>query len=137
MVVSEVSNSWDAMKKMLTVLACTAALSLPLHSAAQPEATPKFSQRTITDHPGRGTALTNIQKREIKEFLVSSPHLTSLVCTGTVTRNQTQSMHRATKQRAKLACEYAKSLKPELVTSENFKVSKVRSYNGRVILVGR
>lgn len=125
------------MKKLLTVSACVMALSLPLQAFAQPETTPKFSQRTITDHPGRGSALTDIQKREIQEFLKSSPQLTSLVCTGTVTRNQTQSMHRATKQRAKLACEYAKSLKPELVTSENFKVSKVRSYNGRVILVGR
>lgn len=125
------------MKKTLVTLALFIAWGIGLSSAAQPESTPKFSQRTITDHPGRGIALTDIQKREIREFLGSNPQLTSLVCTGTVTPNQTQSMHRATKQRAKLACEYAKSLNADLVTAENFKVSKVRSYNGRVILVGK
>ncbi len=97
---------------------------------------PKFSQRTISDHVGRATALDERQKREIRAFVNGNPNIASLICTGTGFANQTESMYRAVEKRAVNACNYAKLLKPELITSEGFKISRARNYNGRVILVG-
>ena len=98
---------------------------------------PSFSQRTISDHVGRATALDERQKREIRSFMSRNPNMTSLICTGTSFENQTESMYRAVEKRAANACTYAKLLKPELFTSQGFKISKARNYNGRVILVGK
>ena len=98
---------------------------------------PSFSQRTISDHVGRAIALDERQKREIRSFVSRNPNMTSLICTGTSFENQTESMYRAVEKRAVNACNYAKLLKPALITSQGFKISEARNYNGRVILVGK
>lgn len=93
--------------------------------------------RTLSDHPGRATALTTKQKAEIRAVLAKGKGNTKFICTGIRLEGQSQSMNRAVRLRAKLACEYAKSLDPKLSTFYQSKVTKARSYNGRVLVVSK
>jgi hypothetical protein len=93
--------------------------------------------RTLSDHPGRATALTSKQKAEIRAVLARSKGNTKFICTGIRLEGQSQAMNRIVRLRAKLACDYAKSLNPQLSTFFQSKVTKARSFNGRVLVVSR
>ena len=93
--------------------------------------------RTLSDHPGRATALTTKQKAEIRAVLAKGKGNTKFICTGIRLEGQSASMNRAVRLRAKLACEYAKSLDPKLSTFYQSKITKARSYNGRVLVVSK
>jgi hypothetical protein len=100
----------------------------------------RFSQsqvRTLSDHPGRATALTAKQKAEIRAVLAKGKGNTKFICTGIRLEGQSVSMNRAVRLRAKLACEYAKSLDPKLSTFYQSKVTKARSFQGRVLVVSK
>jgi hypothetical protein len=93
--------------------------------------------RTLSDHPGRATMLTAKQKAEIRAVLAKGKGNTKFICTGIRLEGQSLSMNRAVRLRAKLACDYAKSLDPKLSTFYQSKVTKARSYNGRVLVVSK
>lgn len=93
--------------------------------------------RTLSDHPGRATALTTKQKAEIRAVLAKGKGNTKFICTGIRLEGQSLSMNRAVRLRAKLACDYAKSLDPKLSTFYQSKVTKARSFNGRVLVVSK
>lgn len=97
----------------------------------------RFQMRTLSDHPGAATALTQRQKSEIRSFLAKSPNLKVLACTGTSLEGQRDSMYRVVRLRASLVCEYASSLNPQLLTNQKLKITKAISYNGRVIILGK
>lgn len=93
--------------------------------------------KTLTDHPGRATALTARQKSEIRAVVAKSAGNPRFICTGVRLENQSQSMNRVVRLRAKLACDYAKALNPSLKTFYQTKVTKAASYNGRVLVVSK
>lgn len=125
---------------MIAVGASQGAIASPAESRIQKSFTNVDSQinvRTLTDHPGRATEVTIKQRSEISAFLRRNSNISSLICTGTSLANQTESMYRAVRLRAKLVCEYALSLNPELSTSIQLKETKSRNHNGRVVIVGK
>ena len=93
--------------------------------------------KVLSDHPGRATALTATQKSEIKVFLGKAKGNKTFVCTGLSLAGQRESMYRAVRLRAKLVCEYAKSIDPAIKTSLKEKVVKARNLNGRVQVVSK
>ena len=93
--------------------------------------------RTLSDHPGRATALTSKQRAEIRAVLAKGKANTKFICTGIRLEGQSESMNRTVRLRAKLACDYAKSLDPKLSTFFQTKTTKARSFNGRVMVVSK
>lgn len=93
--------------------------------------------KTLSDHPGRATALTAKQKAEIRAVVAKSKGNKKFICTGIRLEGQPVSMNRVVRLRAKLACDYAKSLDPKLSTFYQTKTTKAASYNGRVLVVSK
>jgi len=91
--------------------------------------------KVLSDHPGRATALTAKQKSEIKKILAKAKGNQNFVCTGLSLAGQRESMYRAVRLRAKLVCEYAKSIDPAIQTVVKEKTTKARKLNGRVEVV--
>jgi len=88
--------------------------------------------KVLSDHPGRATALTAKQKSEIKKILAKAKGNQNFVCTGLSLAGQRESMYRAVRLRAKLVCDYAKSIDPAIKTTVKEKTTKARKLNGRV-----
>lgn len=100
----------------------------------------RFTQsrtRTLSGHPGRATALTGKQKSEIRAVLEKGIGNSKFICTGIRLEGQPVSMNRVVRLRAKLACDYAKSLNPSLSTFYQTKTTKAPSFNGRVLVVSK
>jgi hypothetical protein len=93
--------------------------------------------KVLSDHPGRATALTSKQKSEIRVFLAKAKGNKNFVCTGLSLAEQRESMYRAVRLRAKLVCEYAKSIDPSVKTSLKEKVVTARKLNGRVEVLSK
>jgi hypothetical protein len=91
--------------------------------------------KVLSDHPGRATALTAKQKSEIKKILVKAKGNKNFVCTGVSLAGQRESMYRVVRLRAKLVCDYAKSIDPAIKTTVKEKTTKARKLNGRVEVV--
>ena len=110
---------------------------VPAIVQAQSNDVTKSFVKVLSDHPGRATALTSKQKSEIKVFLAKAKGNKNFVCTGLSLAGQRESMYRAVRLRAKLVCEYAKSIDPAIKTSLKEKVVKARNLNGRVEVVSK
>lgn len=93
--------------------------------------------KVLSDHPGRATALTSKQKSEIKKILEKAKGNQNFICTGLSLAGQRESMYRAVRLRAKLVCEYAKSIDPSVNTSLKEKVITAKKLNGRVEVVSK
>ena len=93
--------------------------------------------RTLTKHVGRTTALTNQQKSQIRATLAKSDGNTKFICTGIRYFDQPLSENILVRKRAKLACDYAKSLRPDLSYWYQTKTTQARRYNGRVLVVSK
>lgn len=87
---------------------------------------PKFSRST--------TSLTSAQKSAIKARVEAYPDATKFICTGIVNAGVSDARNMLIRKRAKAACEYAKSLNPDLSTWYQRKFSKAISYEGSVLL---
>jgi len=94
----------------------------------------KQQQKILTDYPGRARAVTEKQKAEIKAVLDASPANTKFICTGIRLEGQPQGMNLVVRLRAKLVCDYAKSLRPDMSFWYQSKITKTSSYNGRVMV---
>lgn len=98
----------------------------------------KLSQpvmRTLANYSGRATVLTTQQKSQIRAAVTKGDGNTKVICTGIRFVTQPMSENIVVRQRAKLACEYAKSLNPKLSTFFQTKITQARSFNGRVLVV--
>jgi hypothetical protein len=93
--------------------------------------------RSLTDHPGRARAVTETQKAEIRAVLAQLEKNTKFICTGARLAGQPAGMNQVVRLRAKLVCEYAKSLRPDLSYWYQTKVTEHRNFNGRVIVVSK
>jgi hypothetical protein len=98
-------------------------------------ATPQFA--ILTDYPGRQRAVTEQQKAQIRRLLAKSEANTKFICTGIRLESNPQGMNLAIRQRAKLVCEYAKSLRPDMSFWYQTTPTKARNYNGRVMVFSR
>lgn len=94
----------------------------------------KPQQKILTDYPGRMRSVTEKQKAEIKAVLDASPANTKFICTGIRLEGQPQGMNLVVRLRAKLVCDYAKSLRPDMSFWYQSKITKATSYNGRVMV---
>lgn len=98
---------------------------------------PPVLVKSLTDYPGRVREVTSTQKAEIRAVLSQLDGNTKFICTGARLEGQPQRMNVVVRLRAKLVCEYAKSLRPDLSYWYQTKVTQHRNFNGRVIVVSK
>lgn len=140
-----------ALASIVSVVALTAAPAVAVTNETTPrEFHPRISSerdsrshsapvvvRSLTDHPGRARAVTETQKAEIRAVLDRLDGNTKFICTGARLAGQPEAMNRVVRLRAKLVCDYAKSLRPDLSYWYQTKVTEHRKFNGRVIVVSK
>ena len=100
----------------------------------------KLSQpqtRTLTAYSRTATALTAKQKAEIRATVAKGASNSKFICTGIRLEGQPQALNILVRKRAKLACDYAKSINPKLSTFFQTKTTKARSFNGKVLVVSK
>ena len=113
--------------------ACADFIALPI--AISPIAL-KAKSISLTGFSAKATALTTTMKKQTKAFISANPNLTKIKCVGDVTgvgKSAWQSS--LAKSRAKLACNYAKSLKKSLAVSYSGKQSKTSGKVSRSVLI--
>jgi hypothetical protein len=91
-------------------------------------------QKTLATYSGSNTALSSLQKSQIRATLDKAPLAEKFICTGIRYYDQPMSINIMVRKRAKEACAYAKELKPSLSTWYQNKPTKARSYAGKVLL---
>ena len=92
------------------------------------------TQKTLASFPGDATRLTTNQKRQVKAAVAANPNATKFICTGIRYISQPMSENIMVRKRAKAACDYAKTLNPQLSTWYQNKPTEARSYAGKVLL---
>lgn len=93
--------------------------------------------KSLTDYPGRTRGVTETQKAEIRAVMQRLDGNTKFICTGARVATNPQGMNLAVRMRAKLVCDYAKSLRPDLSYWYQTKLTKHQNFNGRVIVVSK
>lgn len=122
--------------RALSAIATLALLASPGLPASAQESTPVVV-KSLTDYPGRVRAVTETQKAEIRAVLEQLDGHTKFICTGARLEGQSEGMNLAVRMRAKLVCEYAKSIRPDLSYWYQTKLTEKRNFNGRVIVVSK
>ena len=133
------------MRRLMTITLVAALLVVPSSAfssgSESPETTTVRSApvivKSLTDYPGRTREVTETQKAEIRAVLERLDGNTKFICTGARVVNNPYRMNVAVRMRAKLVCDYAKSLRPDLSYWYQTKVTKHQSFNGRVIVVSK
>ena len=133
------------MRALITITLVAALVAAPSNAFSSggesPEQTAVRSApvivKSLTDYPGRIRYVTETQKAEIREVLARLDGNTKFICTGARVADNPYRMNVAVRLRAKLVCEYAKSLRPDLSYWYQTKVTKHQSFNGRVIVVSK
>ena len=133
------------MKTALTISLVAALVAVPgsafSSDTVTPEATIAVSApvivKSLTDYPGRTREVTETQKAEIRSVLEKLDGNTKFICTGARVADNLYRMNVAVRMRAKLVCEYAKSLRPDLSYWYQTKVTQHENFNGRVIVVSK
>lgn len=124
------------MKRTLTTFAVLALLLSP-GLPALAEDSPQVIVKSLTDYPGRVREVTATQKSEIRAVLEQLDGHTKFICTGARLAGQSEGMNLAVRMRARLVCEYAKSIRPDLSYWYQTKLTDKRNFNGRVIVVSK
>ena len=133
------------MKSLLTVALAATLVAVPTSAMSNGTEKPATTHvrtapvivKSLTDYPGRVREVTETQKAEIRAVLEKLDGNTKFICTGARVANNPYRMNLAVRMRAKLVCEYAKSLRPDLSYWYQTKVTKHQSFNGRVIVVSK
>lgn len=94
----------------------------------------KQDQRTLAAYSGQNTDLTVTQRAQIRAAVDENPEAKKFICTGIRFESAPLTENLVVRKRAKLACDYAKSLNPNLSTWYQNKPTKARSYAGKVLL---
>ena len=92
------------------------------------------SQKTLSAFNGSTTTLTAQQKAQVKAAVDANPSAEKFICTGIRFESAPMSENITVRKRAKAACDYAKTLNPNLSTWFQNKPTKARSYAGKVLL---
>ena len=110
-------------------------LSLGFATPAESNSTQWMAiQKTLASYSGSNTALSSLQKSQIRATLEKAPTAEKFICTGIRYYDQPMSVNIMVRKRAKEACAYAKQLRPGLSTWFQNKPTKARSYAGKVLL---
>ena len=133
------------MNSLPSLALAVALVALPISAGSTETERPETTQvrtapvivKSLTDYPGRVRELTETQKAEIRAVLERLDGNTKFICTGARVADNPYRMNLAVRMRAKLVCEYAKSLRPDLSYWYQTKVTKHQSFNGRVIVVSK
>ena len=133
------------MKSALSMALALALVFVPMSAVSNETEKPETTQvrtsrvivKSLTDYPGRAREVTETQKAEIRAVLERLDGNTKFICTGARVADNPYRMNLAVRMRAKLVCEYAKSLRPDLSYWYQTKVTKHQSFNGRVIVVSK
>ena len=133
------------MKSALSMALALALVFVPMSAVSNETERPETTQvrtapvivKSLTDYPGRVREVTETQKAEIRAVLERLDGNTKFICTGARVADNPYRMNLAVRMRAKLVCEYAKSLRPDLSYWYQTKVTKHQSFNGRVIVVSK
>jgi hypothetical protein len=91
-------------------------------------------QKTLASFSSTSTTLTNLQRSQVKAAVEANLNATKFICTGIRYFSQPMSENIKVRKRAKAACDYAKTLNPELSTWYQNKPTEARSYAGKVLL---
>ena len=91
-------------------------------------------QKTLATFKSNVTALTTLQKTQVKAILDANPDAEKFICTGIRYYSQPMSVNIMVRKRAKAACDYARQLNPALSTWYQNKPTQARSYAGKVLL---
>ena len=92
------------------------------------------NQKTLATFRDPSTTLTNQQKAQVRAAVEANPDADKFICTGIRYYSQPMSVNIMVRKRAKAACEYAKTLNPNLSTWYQNKPTQARSYAGKVLL---
>ena len=133
------------MRFVTTMALVTALVAVPASAVSSETMTTQESPvvsvpvivKSLTDYPGRTREVTETQKAEIRSVLERLDGNTKFICTGARVADNPYRMNVAVRMRAKLVCEYAKSLRPDLSYWYQTKVTKHDNFNGRVIVVSK
>lgn len=133
------------MKSALSIALALALVFVPMSAVSNETEGPETTQvrtapvivKSLTDYPGRAREVTETQKAEIRAVLERLDGNTKFICTGARVADNPYRMNLAVRMRAKLVCEYAKSLRPDLSYWYQTKVTKHQTFNGRVIVVSK
>ena len=93
-----------------------------------------LGQRTLATFPGTARALSSTQRNQVASAVASFSGAGKFICTGIRLNGQPQSVNILVRARAKAACDYAKSLNPDLSTWVQSKPTTARSFAGKVLL---
>jgi len=133
------------MRLVTTMALVTALVAVPASAVSSeimttqdsPSVSAPVIVKSLTDYPGRTREVTETQKAEIRAVLERLDGNTKFICTGARVADNPYRMNVAVRMRAKLVCEYAKSLRPDLSYWYQTKVTKHDNFNGRVIVVSK
>ncbi len=126
-----------ALVTALVAVPATAVSSETMTTQDSPSVSAPVIVKSLTDYPGRTREVTETQKAEIRAVLERLDGNTKFICTGARVADNPYRMNVAVRMRAKLVCEYAKSLRPDLSYWYQTKVTKHDNFNGRVIVVSK
>lgn len=121
------------MKRLFAILGAisiTLAGLTPAATAAQYD----VYQKTLSPYVGAVTSLSAQQKLQVKQAVDANPLAEKFICTGIRFESAPMSENLTVRKRAKAACDYAKTLNPNLSTWFQNKPTKARSYAGKVLL---
>lgn len=98
--------------------------------------TPRISvaQRTLATFPAAVSNLSVLQRSQVEAAVTSNPDADRFICTGIRLVGQSNAANIEVRKRAKAACDFAKSLNPELSTWYQSKETRASSFNGKVLL---
>lgn len=92
------------------------------------------SQKTLQPFYGAMTQLTADQKKEVELAVLTNPLADKFICTGIRYAKDPAKVNVQVRARAKAACDYAKTLNPNLSTWFQNKPTNAKSYAGKVLL---
>lgn len=97
---------------------------------------PKFAvaQRTLASFPAAASDLTTLQQNQVRAAVAANPGADKFICTGIRLVGQSAAANVEVRKRAKAACDYAKTLNPNLSTWFQSKQTTANSFNGKVLL---
>lgn len=102
---------------------------------AAPPANETVMQKQLAKFSGNNFSLTPAQKKVISDMIRANSDTTKFICTGIYLSGSTTKQIVLMRQRAKAVCAYADSLRPELKTWFQTKLTKSKVSAGRTLIV--
>lgn len=94
----------------------------------------KGEQVNLSKYPRSSYSLSTVQQSQIDSKVKGKDVVEKVICTGVIMNSYSYSQKLLVRKRAKLACEYAKLVNPNVATWYQSKVTKASSMAGRVMI---